>query len=323
MNGGVRIREPLGPVATRPVRIRVGRFLEQRGSPYAFIAPFFVIFATFGLFPLLYTGWVSLHQWDILGTHSWNALGNFRDLMGDPRFWNAFRNTVSIWLLSSVPQLMLALVLAHVLNERLIHGRGFFRMALLVPNVVSVAAVAVIFESIFNARYGIANAVLGVVGVEPVRWEVGTFSSHLAIATMVAWRWTGYNALIYLAAMQAIPRDLYEAAALDGARAWHRLRYVTIPGIRPALIFTVIISTIGGLQIFTEPFLFATGAQTGITGGSARQFQTLTLFMYEQAFRKFEFGYAAAIAWVLFVIVVLASIGNYLLFRRLQGAGSK
>ncbi len=312
----LRMRGAPGGRTRRPSRIREGRL-----TPYTYVAPFFVLFAVFGIFPILYTGWVSLHDWDIIGDHTWGGLDNYRALIADPRFWNALRNTISIWLLSSIPQLLLALGVASVLNHRLLRGRTFFRMSLLVPNVVSVAAVAIIFESIFNFRYGIANAMFDVVGLTPINWEAGTLSSHVAIATMVIWRWTGYNALIYLAAMQAIPRDLYEAAAIDGARRWNGFRYVTLPGIRPAIIFTVIISTIGGLQIFTEPFLFATGAQTGITGGSARQFQTLTLFLYEQGFRKFEFGYAAAIAWVLFGIVVVASTLNYALFRRLRGAG--
>jgi cellobiose transport system permease protein len=305
----------------RRVRPRLRSRLDRTVSPYAYIAPFFIIFGVFSLFPILYTSWVSLHDWDIIGTHSWAGLDNYAELMSDPRFWGALRNTFSIFVLSAVPQLLLALVLAHVLNERRIRGRTFFRMSLLVPNITSIAAVAIIFESIFNVRYGIMNWFIETIGLDPVNWQVNTLASHVAISSMVMWRWTGYNALIYLASLQAIPRDLYDAAAIDGAGRWQQFRYVTIPGIRPAIIFTVIISTIGSLQIIAEPLLFATGAQNGITGGSARQFQTLSLYMYEQAFRRFELGYASAIAWLLFLIIVVAASVNYLFIRRLRGAG--
>jgi len=135
---------------------------------------------------------------------------------------------------------------------------------------------------------------------------------------MVNWRWTGYNALIYLAAMQAIPRDLYEAAALDGAGAWKQFTKVTVPLLRPTILFTVIISTIGGFQLFTEPLLFNSGS-SNYQGGSLRQSQTLAMYVWENAFVKFDFGYASAVAWVLFLIILVASALNFLAVRRLGG----
>ncbi|MGH2702969.1 MAG: carbohydrate ABC transporter permease, partial [Actinomycetota bacterium] len=239
-------------------------------------------------------------------------------LWADPRFWNALGNTVSIWALSTFPQLALALMLAHVLNERVLRGKTFFRMSLLVPNVTSVVAVAIIFESIFGLHYGLANFVTEALGFDRINWQAGTLTSHIAIATMVTWRWMGYNALIYLAALQSVPRDLYEASAIDGAGRRQQFRHVTIPMLRPTIIFTLIVSTIGGLQIFAEPLLFATAP--GVSGGSARQFQTLTLFLYEQSFRSFKFGYASAIAWVLFLVIVVAALVNYRFVRRIRSA---
>ncbi|MGH3714827.1 MAG: carbohydrate ABC transporter permease [Micromonosporaceae bacterium] len=291
--------------------------LDVKGSPYAYIAPFFLIFAVFGGFPLLYTGWMSLHDWNLLDTeHPYVGFANYTRLFSDPYFWNALVNTVSIWLLSTVPQLLLALLLAHLLNTRL-RARTFFRAGMLLPNVTSVVAVAVIFTQLFGRDYGLINWLLGGLGLGHVDWQAGRASSHIAIAVMVIWRWTGYNALIYLAAMQAIPHELYESATLDGATPMQQLRQITVPMIRPTIIFTVIVSTIGGMQLFAEPLLFDTSPGSA-SGGASRQFQTLTLFLYEQGFRLYEFGYAAASAWVMFVIIVIAAAVNFLVVRRIR-----
>lgn len=292
--------------------------LDRRISPYLYIAPFFLLFGVFGLFPILYTGFVSLHDWDIIGDHTWTGFSNYVDLLDDPRFWISVRNTLSIWVLSTVPQLVAALGLAHVLNERRLRGRRITRLALLVPNVTSVVAVAIVFESIFNLRYGVVNATLNAAGFDPVNWQAGVWTSHLAIATMVMWRWTGYNAIIYLAGLQAIPSDLYEAARVDGATRWQQFRHITIPLLRPVITFTIVVSTIGGLQIFAEPLLF--GPPANYTGGAGRQFSTMTLFLYEQGFRRFSFGYASAIAWVLFLLIAVFVAVNYVLSRRIRSA---
>jgi cellobiose transport system permease protein len=157
-----------------------------------------------------------------------------------------------------------------VLNTQL-RMRTFFRMTVLLPQVTSLVAVALIFTQLFNYRYGLINYLLGQVGIGNVDWEAGRYTSWIALSVMVTWRWTGYNALIYLAAMQGIPEELYEAAAVDGASGWQQFIHVTIPSLRPTIIFTVIISTIGGLQLFTEPYLFQPLKQVG-TGGADRQY---------------------------------------------------
>ena len=286
-----------------------------RVVPYLFVLPFFVVFGVFGLFPILFTAWVSLHEWDPLGGHTWIGLANYTSLMADPRFWNATVNTVSIWVISTVPQLVVALILAAVLNNALLRARTGFRMAVLVPNITSVVAVGIIFSQLFGRDYGLVNWLLSLVGVDPVDWAAGRLSSHLAISSMVMWRWTGYNALIYLAAMQAIPRSLYEVAQIDGAGPVRQFLSITVPQLRPTIIFTVIVSTIGGLQVFAEPLVF--GGQGGTSGGQSRQFQTLTLFLYEQGFRDFDFGYASAVAWALFVLILVLSLVNLRLSRRI------
>jgi cellobiose transport system permease protein len=298
------------------MRSALHRF-DVKASPYFYISPFFVLFGLLGLFPLLYTAWVSLHDWSLLeDDHPFVGLENYTNLLKDPFFWNALTNTASIWVLSTVPQLILALLLAHLLNNRL-RGETFWRTGLLLPNITSVVAVAIIFGQIFSRDYGIVNWILGLFGAGHIDWNAGTATSHVAISAMVIWRWTGYNALIYLAAMQAVPDSLHEAAKIDGASSLQRLVRITIPSIRPTIIFTVIVSTIGGLQILAEPLLFGRG---GLTGGSDRQFQTLALYLYENGFGHYDFGYASATAWMMFLIIALAAAVNFLFIRLIRRA---
>ncbi|MFS8097772.1 sugar ABC transporter permease [Lentzea alba] len=285
-----------------------------RLSPYLYVAPFFVIFAAFGLFPLAYTAWVSLHEWDIAGPGAFVGLDNYVALFGDPDFWNATGNTIGMLVLATVPQLFCALVLASLLNQKL-RGLTFLRMGVLLPIVTSVAAVGIVFSQIFDRDAGMANGLLGLVGVAPIDWHADKWSSWTAIATMVNWRWTGYNALIYLAAMQAVPKDLYEAATVDGASKVRQFFSITVPNIRPAILFTVIMSTIAGVQLFTEPLIFAQGG-FAISGGSLRQFQTLSMFMFEKAFRDFDYGYGSAVAWLIFLLITLLAVVNFLITRR-------
>jgi len=295
------------------------RLARQQGAGLAFVSPYFVVFAVFGLFPLVYTAWVSMHEWTLLaGKVEFIGLDNYRELMGDTAFWRALVNTFGIFVLATVPQLVLATVLAQMLNTQL-RARTFWRMGVLLPNVASVAAVGIIFGLIFARDYGIANWFLGLFGVENIDWRAHRWSSWLAIATMVDWRWTGYNALILLAALQSVPKELYEAARIDGASAWRQFWSVTVPMLRPTLIFVTIIATIGGIQLFTEPLLFNSGANA-ISGGNRGQFQTLAMYLVQQAFTGQRFGYASTIAWVLFLIIAVVAAINLLLLRRIRSA---
>ncbi|MEW1911427.1 sugar ABC transporter permease [Kitasatospora sp. NPDC085895] len=307
----------------RPVRAPAARWsrIECRTSPYLYVAPFFVVFAVFGLFPMLCTGYVSMTGWraDRPGTESsWVGLENYRRLLDDPFFWNALKNTLGIGVLSTVPQLLLALGLAHLLNHR-IRGRTFFRLGVLLPNVTSVAAVTLIFVQLFGRDFGLVNWVLGLFGVDRIDWQAGTLSSWAAISAIVTWRWTGYSALIHLAAMQSVPFELYEAAAIDGASRWRQFRSITIPMLRPTILFTVIVSTIGALQLFGEPMLFGQ-QQDPTTGGSQHQFQTLALYSYNRFWGRFKYGYGAAVSWAMFLLIVVVVAVNLLAARRMKGA---
>ncbi|MFV0126781.1 carbohydrate ABC transporter permease [Streptomyces sp. HMX112] len=296
-----------------PVKPSAARRAWRTVSPYTYIAPFFTLFAAFGLFPLLYTAYVSLYRVELQtpGDMRWRGLGNYTALFTDELFWTALRNTFTIGVLSTVPQLVMALGLAHLLNYRL-RGRTFFRTVMLLPYATSVAAATLVFAQLFGRDFGLVNYLLGVAGVGPVDWQTGTLASQIAVSTIVVWRWTGYNALIYLAGMQSIPAELYEAAEMDGASRWRQFVHVTLPGLRPTIVFTTVVSTIGATQLFGEPLLF----EGSVSGGISHQYQTLGLYLYEQGWGFFHLGRAAAVAWVMFLLILVLVGVNALFVRR-------
>nr|WP_258052739.1 sugar ABC transporter permease [Streptomyces sp. Ru73] len=289
--------------------------LDVRGAPYAFVAPFFVVFAAFSFYPLLYTAWISLHRVELssLDLMEWVGFDNYVALWQDERFWNALANTFTLGVVSTVPQLLMALGLAHLLHYRL-RGSVFFRVAALTPYATSVGAAALVFTMLFERDFGMINWLLGLVGLDPVNWENDKWAAQLAISSIVIWRWTGYNALLYLAAMQAVPAERYEAAALDGASRWQQFRMVTVPGIRSTVVFTIVLSTIGATQLFGEPLIFGQGPN-GITGGADNQYQTLGLLLYEEGWKNYQMGRAATIAWAMFLLLVLIFLGQRVVRR--------
>jgi cellobiose transport system permease protein len=292
---------------------------DVKVSPYLYVSPFFILFGVVGLFPLLYTAWVALHEWHLIGGQGdFVGLKNFQDVLGQRFFWNSVRNTLSIFLLSSVPQVILALLIAGALDSGL-RAKTFWRMGVLLPYVIAPVAVVLIFNDLFGDKFGLINQALGWVGVDPVQWHKDTLSSHLAIATMVNFRWTGYNALIFLAAMQTIPRDYYEAASIDGAGRIRTFWSITIPQLRATIIFIVVTSTIGGLQIFDEPRMFDQYGQ----GGADRQWQTLTIYLYNLGWNQKNFGRAAAVAWLLFLIIIVIGLVNFWVTRRIASKDSR
>jgi cellobiose transport system permease protein len=245
--------------------------LRRHLPAYLAISPFYLIFAAFWAFPVIYSIVLSFHTWDGIGPWKYVGLGQFRYLLGDANFWQSILNTVEIWVISTIPMLCFALVIAFLLNSS-VRARGFYRVAYFIPNVTSL----------------------------------------VTIAAMVMWRWTGYNAIIYLAGLQTIPGELYEAAKVDGANQVQVFFRIVIPMLRPIILFTVITSTIGGLQVFTEPqILFPDN-----TGGPGAGGMTAVLYLYQQSFVKHDFGYGAAIGWGLFLLIVLFSIINWRIFQR-------
>ncbi|NBM19880.1 carbohydrate ABC transporter permease [Streptomyces sp. GC420] len=289
--------------------------LDLKGAPYAFITPFFAVFAAFSFYPLIYTSWISLHRVELatMNVMEWRGFDNYTELWADERFWNALANTFTIGVMSTVPQLLMALGLAHLLNYHL-RGSTFFRVAALTPYATSVGAAALVFTMLFERDFGMINWMLSLVGVDNIDWENNKWAAQIAISTIVIWRWTGYNALLYLAAMQAIPRDRYEAASIDGASRWKQFTHVTVPGIRSTIIFTIVLSTIGATQLFGEPLIFGQGPN-GITGGADNQYQTLGLLLYEEGWKNYQMGRAATVAWAMFLLLILIFVAQRLVKR--------
>jgi len=284
---------------------------------YLFTAPFFVMFLIFGLAPIIYSVYIAFFNWDALGTQDFIGLANFTELIADTRFWNALVNTIDIWLLSTIPMLIFSIGLAAILHNPHLRGSTFWRTILLVPNITSVLAIAIVFGQLFGRDFGMVNIIIGALGFEHIDFIQGTTSSHVAIASMIVWRWTGYNALIFLAAMLAIPGELYESASLDGANKWKQFIYVTLPSLRNTITFVLIVGTIGGLQVFAEPLILG----GSYNGGDSGQFSTLTLFLFDQAFVAYKWGYAAAVGIMITFIVAIVSFINFLITRKLAGDG--
>ncbi|MHB1475688.1 MAG: carbohydrate ABC transporter permease [Dermatophilaceae bacterium] len=305
---------------------RPSRSLERRGrwnrldlrlTPYVFISPYFILFALVGAFPLLFTAWVSLREWSLIGGDAgYVGLKNYTDVLAQPDFWNALRNTLSIFVLSVVPQLVMATAVAAALATNL-RAKTFWRMGVLVPYVLAPVAVTLVFNDLFGDAFGLINQGLNAIGLSSVGWHDETLASHFAISIMVNFRWTGYSALILLAAMQAVPQEFIEAARLDGAGRLRTFFSITLPLIRPTMIFVVVTAVIGGLQIFDEPQLFSVQAR----GGPAGQWTTLTMYLYKIGWTQSNLGRASAVAWLLFMLIVLIGLVN-LAYARVVGRGS-
>lgn len=283
---------------------------------YLFVAPFFLMFLVFGLAPVVYSTYIAFFNWDPLADNQqFTGFQNFVDLLADDQFWIALRNTFSIWFFSTFPQMIMAIGLAAILRNRHLKFASFWRTMMLLPNITSVLAIAIVFGQLFGRDFGLINLALSYLGfTNHIDWVASAIPSHVAIATMITWRWLGYNSLIFLAAMVAIPDYLYESADLDGASKWQQFRYITLPQLKNTITFVLIVGTIGGLQVFAEPMTLG----GGMGGGDSRQFSTLTLFLYEQAFQNNRWGYAAAIGIMITVIVIIISAINFVITRQIS-----
>ena len=285
---------------------------------YLYVAPFIFMFVIFGLAPVIYSVYISFFHWDPLGDSTFVGLRNFNSLLHDSDFWLSIRNTFSIWGLSTFPQMIMAIGLANILRNTKLRGKSFFRTILLVPNITSVIAITIVFSQLFGRDFGIINDILSWLGLgHHIDFIEGVIPSHIQIAAMITWRWVGYNTLIFLASMLAIPNELYESASVDGATKRQQFRFVTLPQLKNTITFVLIVGTIGGLQVFAEP------QQLAADGGSSKQFLTLTLFLYNQAFVNNKYGYAAAIGIMITFIVLIISTVNFFISRKISNDGTR
>jgi multiple sugar transport system permease protein len=290
------------------------RALARKLAPYAFIAPFFVLFGVFGLFPLLFSVWLSLHQWDAasgLAAMHWVGLENYRFAVTDPWFAKSLLNTLWFAVASGVPQHLIALPLAFLIHMTLKRSRNFVVGAYFVPYVTSSVAIALIFTTLFSKDFGVINAMLP---GPPIDWLGDAFWARITIAFVVFWRYLGWNVVLYLSALQVISGDLYEAATLDGASRWQQFRYIALPLLKPMMFFAITLTLIGNLQLFEEPFILIPP-----DAGVATSVMTTATFMYRMAFSDGDFGTASAVSWLLFFIIAALTWGNARLFGK-EGA---
>jgi ABC-type sugar transport system permease subunit len=282
---------------------------------YIFISPFYILYAVFGMFPLLYGLWLSLHEWDGISPMKWVGLENYTQLLTDDIWWKTIYNTIWLFFGATVPQLTIALILAFIINSAYIKGKDFFRAAYFMPIVASAVAVSIIFTSLFGERYGMLNYGLSFFGIDRIDWLGSAKWLKPSIALVTIWQWTGYSMIIFLAGLQSINPELYEAARVDGAQVRDIFRHITLPLLRPVILFQVILSIIGAMQTFDIPVMLAGGTQSSAPGGTDRAGLVSAVLVYWTAFKYTQFGYAASMAFVLFILILTFSF----LFNRWQG----
>lgn len=291
--------------------------------PYAFIAPFFVLFAVFALFPLLFSLWLSFHQWEPsegLAAMRWVGLENYAFGLSDPWFLQGLWNTAWLGLAAGLPQHLVALPLAYYLHTAFQRWRNGVVGLYFLPFITSTVAVSLVFSALFSKDFGAINAGLlalhqlplvgGLFPAQPIAWDQAD-NTRWMIAIVVFWRYVGWNTVLYLSAIQTIPRDLFEAARVDGIRPRQTFLYIVLPQLRPMVFFAVTLAIIGSLQLFEEPFIL-----TGGTGGSGQAGKTVAMHLYSVAFTDGDFGTASAIAWLLFLLIAGATALNNRLLGR-------
>jgi multiple sugar transport system permease protein len=287
--------------------------LSPRWTPYVLLSPFVVLFLVFGVFPLAFSLWIAFQSWEPtsgLAAMQFVGLDNFVFALGDEWFWKSLRNTGWLALASGVPQHLIAIPLACFIHAAFPRLRNGVVGAYFLPYITSTVAIAILFSSLFSTDYGLINQSLAAIGqwpglgwlapAEPIDWLGRPENIKPAIATLVFWRYVGFNLVLYLAALQTIPDDVYEAATMDGAGRLKQFWFITLPGLRPMIYFGVTLSVIGGLQLFEEPFIL-----TGGRGGSDQAGMTTAIYLYRMAFDFNDFGAASAMSWLLFLVVAV------------------
>ena len=272
----------------------------SKWTPYLFLAPALILFLAFTIYPIFASFVLSFQTLDA-GSYIFVGLDNYIRLLNDTVFGKAILNTIIILVVQVPIMLFLALVLANALNNQLLKLRGFFRVGFFLPAVTSLVAYSILF-SIMLQDAGIINQFLGFFGIGPISWLSSSFWAKASIILAMTWRWTGYNMIFYLSALQNVDKSIYEAAEIDGATAIQKFFKITVPMLKPIILFTSITSTIGTLQIFDEVM--------NITkGGPGNATLSISQYIYNLSFEYTpDFGYAATVSYVIVVIIVLLSL---------------
>lgn len=301
--------------------------LKPGAAPYVLISPFILLFLVFGLFPIVFSFVLMFHMWDpVKGLASMEFVGleNLLFAIEDPLVWTSLGNTLWMALASGLPQHLVAIPLAYLINEKLGRWRNAAMGAYFLPYITSTVAIAIMFSTLFSTDYGMVNAALkelaswpllhAVLPSENTDWLGQPENIKPVVSMVVFWRYLGFNLILYVAAMQSIPRDLYEAARMDGASSWQQFFFITLPQLKPIMFFGVTLTVIGGLQLFEEPFIL-----TGGKGGPEYAGMTTAMYMYRTAFDFNDFGLASAISWMLFVIILVMTLVTNRVFKVKEG----
>lgn len=276
--------------------------MRQRNlAAYGFLWPYLLIFLAFWIWPIVNSFIISLHSTRV---NPWvfNPGFNWNRILNDPAFWNALKNTLIILVIQVPVMIGLATVMAVLLNSPLLKAKGLFRFAFFAPVVVGEVAYSAIFRLMFNYDFGVVNKVLASVGLPEISWFSDPAAAMALLIIAVTWRWAGYNAIIILAGLQSIPEDVYEAATLDRVSKFRQFVFITLPLLKPIIVFCVVLSIIGTMQLFTEPFLITN------RGGPGQATETLGLFLYRQGFASGNFGYASAVAYAIAALAVAITL---------------
>lgn len=287
------------------------RLLPEHREAWAgwlFAAPALALIGVFFVLPVLAGFALAATDFDIYaigdpGTVRFVGITNFAALLNDPVFWKALVNTLYFVLVGGPLSVAASLAAALLVNARVARFKGLFRTVYFAPVVTTLVAVAVVFRYLYHPRFGLANQILELVGVGPVNWLGDPHWAMPAIIVMSVWKNFGYNMIIFVAGLQSIPVSLYDAARVDGAGPWQQFRHITLPALRPMLVFVGVITMIGAFQIFTEPYVM-----TGGTGGPLNATLSLVMYMYKQGFRWWNMGFGAAVALVLFLIILAGTL---------------
>ncbi len=292
--------------------------LSPTWTPYVLLSPFVLLFAVFGLFPLLFSLYLAFQTWEPtsgLAAMQFVGLDNFVFSLQDEWFWKSLKNTAWLAVASGVPQHLVAIPLAVFIHNSFDRLRNGVVGAYFLPYITSTVAIAIMFSSLFSTDFGLVNTGLkALFGVEAIDWLGQPENIKPAIAMIVFWRYVGFNLVLYLAALQTIPKDLYEAATMDGAGRLQQFFHITLPSLKPMIYFGVTLSVIGGLQLFEEPFIL-----TGGRGGSDQSGMTTAIYLYRMAFDFNDFGAASAMSWLLFFVVVALTWATNRAFKPRKG----
>ncbi|MFZ7945914.1 MULTISPECIES: carbohydrate ABC transporter permease [Bacillaceae] len=293
------MRETAVEQMTKPSVARKKKWNHKKLTPYLFLSPFFIVFAIFMVYPIfesLYLSFTSAQG----NRAEWVGFENFKNILTDGLFWKSLSNVFIILIVQVPIMLIIGTLLAVLLNSKFIKGKAIFRLCIFLPVLIDLVTYSIVFTLIFNEQYGMMNYVLSLIHIDPIHWFSDPFWSKVLIILAVTWRWTGYNTIILLAGITTIDDSLYESAEVDGANKFTQFFKITIPMLKPILLFCGILSTIGTIQLFTEPSLLTAGGPNNATN-------TPIMYLYQFGFQSFQFGYASAAAYIITIIVGIIS----------------